>query len=78
MTGLGAALGGPQVEGPPTAVPQYEFAKWLVQRKDGGADAIRIARAPSSTGPGYRKTPERKVVPGHAAAIPAHPLLQGW
>ena len=49
---------------------------WWMQRKNGGTDAIRIARPEHHTA-GYRTTPERKVVPGYASSIPAFPPLTG-
>ncbi len=42
---------------------QYRSDTWRMQRKNGGTDAIRIARPEHHTA-GYRTTPERKVVPG--------------
>ena len=53
---------------------QYlKFAGQEVGTEEGRrTDAIRIAR-PEEHSAGYRKTPDWKVVPGQAAAIPAPP-----
>ncbi|GGK62689.1 hypothetical protein GCM10010094_24260 [Streptomyces flaveus] len=71
VTGLAVALGGSQVEGPPTAKPAVHQQ---FRGSTKGADAIRIAR-PRKHSAGYRKTPDWKVVPGHVSTVPALPPL---